>query len=131
MKKKLLFLLLSKLNSKDALMKKMKVIIGIGVVSLCLVFGLFIWAGVALTKSLTQQIGTMQTEATVHQALTGTESVLTKITSQRCLNQIQGLGTVQVWVGRPLAETFESLRQECFQQAQPNCQEGKCEKQII
>ncbi len=130
--RKLIFLqIIRKLTGNPQWKRSIRNFVGVGIIGFFLIFGLVIWAGVgafnyvseaarsAMTQEQPSSLPQNNPDGTSPGYLQSTPQAdansSTKLNSQSCLSHAKTLLSAEVWLDKPIRETFRGLKIACFQ----------------
>lgn len=127
MKKTILLEIVKNLKSKPKLMKKLKVLVVVGIVSFVMIGGLLIWASVSVVKHVIASTQVILSPATQEQ-LQSVKSELKKIQFQplSCWEKAQSLMAVEPWLARSAIDNLKNLKVACLKEEMSQCEGGEC-----
>ncbi len=108
-------------------MKKLKILIGVGLVGVVAVGILTVWAGVAAVGYVateTKEVLQSKTAMTYVEQLRTELNQVSHIQPMSCLHRAQTLLAVQPWLERPALENLMNLKVACLASKPTNALEG-------
>lgn len=105
--------LLKKLQTNQQLKRKLKVFLGVGLAGFLMVGVLVVWAGVATFKS----VANLGSNPIVQEKILNLETEIKNLPALAkvgCWNTAQSLLKVEVWLEKPVADNFNSIKAACF-----------------
>lgn len=129
MKKILLFSIMEALKSRPALLRKVKLMIVVGLVGLVVVTSFTLWAGISVVRSVvvsaTQAEFWPQAQHRIERLKI--ELQHTKLQPINCVEEAQSLLSVRPWLERPVVDNIRNLKIACLKSKSEACELGSCE----
>ncbi len=129
MKNQIFLRVLHNLKTKPHVLKKVKILAAVGLISFLILGSLLIWAGistlryianqanqVALSPNIQAQVETLKTEV----------KGMTLLQPLNCWDRAQSLLAVQPWLERPAMDNFLNLKVACLGQKKKICEGPEC-----
>ena len=129
MKKYFLYELMKMLKQKPETMKKLKILIVVGLASVVIIGGLLVWGTVtAVNYVATQAEQTLSTQTAQEQItkLKSTAESLPTLNTLSCWQKAESLMNLQPWLANTVVNNLLQLKSACFGEISQNCEETTC-----